>query len=105
MHGMTMNYYQNLFTSEGTSNMHRVIDHVPCKVTEEMNRFLCNPFTEEEVKTALFQMFSTKAPGPDGFPAHFFQRNWDICGDDVTRMVLRVFNGDELPTEIVRSSF
>ena len=30
----------------------------------------------------------------------FFQCNWDICGDDLTRIVLRVLNGDEMPTEI-----
>jgi hypothetical protein len=45
-------------------------------------------------------MFPTKSPGPDGFPAHFFQRNWDICGDDLTRIVLRVINGNEIPTKI-----
>jgi hypothetical protein len=44
-----------------------------------MNRFLCAPFDETEVKNALFQMFPTKAAGPDGFPAHFFQRSWDVC--------------------------
>ena len=100
MHGMVVDYYTNLFKSEGTSNMGMVLDHVPHKVTDEMNRFLCAPFNESEVKNALFEMFPTKAPSPDGFPAHFFQCNWDICGDDLTRIVLRVLNGDEMPTEI-----
>jgi len=45
-------------------------------------------------------MFPTKAPGLDVFSAHFFQHNWDICGDDITMMVLKVLNGDEMPTEI-----
>jgi hypothetical protein len=45
-------------------------------------------------------MFPLKAPGPDGYPVYFFQRNWDICGEDVTRAVLRVLNGDESPEEI-----
>ena len=72
MHGMVVDYYSNLFKSEGTSNMGMVLDHVPHKVTDEMNRFLCAPFNESEVKNALFEMFPTKAPGPDGFPAHFF---------------------------------
>jgi hypothetical protein len=30
------------------------------------------PFEMKEVKAALFEMFPTKAPSPDGFPAHFF---------------------------------
>ena len=52
--------------------MEAVLNCVPTKVTAEMNELLVAPYKEEEVKTALFQMFPTKAPGPDGFPAHFF---------------------------------
>jgi hypothetical protein len=49
-----------------------VLDHIPRKVTDEMNHLLSSPFDEIEVKNALFQMFPTKAPDPDGFPTHFF---------------------------------
>jgi hypothetical protein len=97
---MALEFYENLFRSEGTSNMNRVLDHIPHRVTAEMNQFLNAPFDDAEVKTALFQMFPMKAPGPDGFPAHFFQRNRDVCGEELTKMVLKVLNGDELPTDI-----
>jgi hypothetical protein len=43
-------------------------------------------------------MFMTKAPGPDGFPVHFFQRHWELCGKEVTTMVLKLLNGDQEPT-------
>ncbi|XP_040363828.1 uncharacterized protein LOC112169513 [Rosa chinensis] len=36
----------------------------PC-VTAEMNKQLCEQYTEEEVRCALFQMYPTKSPGPD----------------------------------------
>ena len=88
MQQMTRDFYRNLYSSEGTKNMEQVLSHVPRKVTEGMNAFLCKPFTEEEIKEALFQMYPMKATGPDGYPAHFFQRNWDICGQDITRTVL-----------------
>lgn len=70
---MTTEFYKQLYTSEGTSDMEAVLQTFPRKVTEEMNRQLIAPFTSTKIKEALFQMFSTKAPGPDGYPAHFFQ--------------------------------
>ena len=75
--------------------MEAVLDTVPTKVTPEMNERLLAPFIAEEVKEALFQMFPTKAPGPDGFPAHFFQRHWDLCGEEVTTVVLRMLRGED----------
>jgi hypothetical protein len=45
-------------------------------------------------------MFPTKAPGPDGYPAHFFQRHWDLCGEEVTSVVLRVLKGEDHPAVI-----
>jgi len=80
--------------------MEVVLDAVPTRVTPEMNDHLLAPFDSKEVKEALFQMFPTKAPGPDGFPAHFFQRHWDLCGEEVTSVVLRVLNGEDDPASI-----
>jgi hypothetical protein len=60
-----------------------------------MNDMLLEPFTDDEVKRALFKLFPTKAPGLDGFPTHFFQQHWDICGAEVWLVVLRVLNGEE----------
>jgi len=88
MGNLTSSFYRNLYTSEGTIDMESVLNVVPVKVTPEMNDQLLAPFVEKEVKDALFQMFPTKAPGPDGLPAHFFQRHWSLCGEEVTKVVL-----------------
>jgi len=40
-------------------------------------------FSDEEIGDALFQIGPLKAPGPDGFPARFFQRNWCWINLDV----------------------
>jgi hypothetical protein len=69
-----------------------------------MNDRLLKPFTEIEVKEALFQMFPTKAPGLDGFPAHFFQRHWDLCGREVTSVVSSVLRGEDDPS-IINNTF
>ncbi|XP_073354989.1 uncharacterized protein [Aegilops tauschii subsp. strangulata] len=63
---MVADFYKNLYTSEGVSDMDRVLQHVP-----------------------------DKSPGPDGFPAHFYQRHWDLCRDEVTNVVLIIVRGEE----------
>ena len=75
--------------------MDTVRDAAPSKVTPDMNLLLPAPYSGDEVKTALFQMYPTKAPGPDGYPAHFFQRHWELCGGEVTKVVLRILRGEE----------
>jgi len=80
--------------------MNLVLDTVPAKVTAAMNESLVAPFDKDEIKRALFQMFPTKAPGPDGLPAHFFQRHWELCGDEVTEVVLHVLRGEDDPSLI-----
>jgi hypothetical protein len=97
---MASDFYRSLYTSEGTQGVEEVLGAVPVKVTAEMNDMLNAPFDAKEVKSALFEMYPTKAPGQDGFPAHFFQRNWDICGEEVTRVVLRILAGEESPEKI-----
>jgi hypothetical protein len=49
--------------------MEEVLNSVPVRVGSEMNRKLSAPFDEAEIKRALFEMYPTKASGPDGFPA------------------------------------
>uniref|UniRef100_A0A8I6XZ81 Reverse transcriptase domain-containing protein n=1 Tax=Hordeum vulgare subsp. vulgare TaxID=112509 RepID=A0A8I6XZ81_HORVV len=96
-------FYENLYTSEGVIGMEEVLSHIPCKVTSPMNEMLSRDITEGEVKRALFQMYPTKAPGPDGFPAHFFQKYWHLCGDEVTEVVIRILKGEDSPEEINRT--
>jgi hypothetical protein len=42
------------------------------QVSEEENEVLTAPFSEEEIKTTVFDMEHNKPPGPDGFPAEFY---------------------------------
>lgn len=95
MEKLTTSFHKELFTAEGTSGMEDVIDKVPVKVTDAMNNQLLAPYTHEEVKKAIFQMFPIKAPGPDCYLAHFFQRHWDLVGEEVMDIMLRVLRGEE----------
>jgi hypothetical protein len=55
-------FYQQLYTSEGVSDMDEVLQHVPVRVDRMMNMQLDAPFSESEVKKALFEMYPTKSP-------------------------------------------
>uniref|UniRef100_A0A2N9HX16 Reverse transcriptase domain-containing protein n=1 Tax=Fagus sylvatica TaxID=28930 RepID=A0A2N9HX16_FAGSY len=48
-----------------------------------MNNMLLEDFNSEEVSQALKQMYPTKAPGPDGMSAVFYQTYWDIVGPEI----------------------
>jgi hypothetical protein len=80
--------------------MEEVLQIVTVSVTLEMNAKLIAPFEESEIKQTLFQMFPLKASGPDGYPAQFFQKHWDLCGGEVTSAVLRILRGEEIPEGI-----
>jgi hypothetical protein len=86
-----------LFTRDENVDPAIIIDMLHERVDEAMNEKLCAPFSEKEIGDALFQIGPLKAPGPDGFPARFMQRNWDIMRHDVTRAVQRFFEDGIMP--------
>jgi hypothetical protein len=63
----------------------------PTLEQEERNR-LAAPVSQDEVKNAVFGMHPWKGPGPDGFPAGFYQKSWEIVGGTVCDFVEHVWN-------------
>lgn len=57
-----------------------------------MNRNLLNPFTKEEIERSIKQMFPTKAPRPDGYPALFYQNYLKIVGEKTITECLDILN-------------
>jgi hypothetical protein len=78
-------YYKNLFGQPVEIDIHldeSRIDDIP-QVTNIENEILTSPFTMDDIKEAVFQMEHNKAPGPDGFPAKFYQVFWEIIKEDL----------------------
>ncbi|KAL9683373.1 hypothetical protein QQ045_015194 [Rhodiola kirilowii] len=71
-------------------------NYVQRKVTSEMAGKLCEPVSELEVQAAVFQMAPTKAPGPDGFHALFYQKYWHTIKDEVMNTIRRIFDKGKL---------
>ena len=82
----------------------KVTDTIQSRVTSEINLELISEFTKEEVELALKQMHPTKAPGLDGMSALFFQKYWDVVGNDISSMILNVLNSNMSLAEINKTN-
>ncbi|CAL1384152.1 unnamed protein product [Linum trigynum] len=80
--------------------MEDVLAAVEPKVTPQMNQELLPPFTREEIWEALKLMVPTKAPGSDGMPALFFQKNWAVVGDTVCLELQRILITGQIPRSL-----
>lgn len=96
---VAIEYFEELFKSSLPSSFQPVLQNMLPKVTDRMNQTLTSPISKEEVRTAIFSIKSESAPGPDGMTALFFQKYWDIVGEQVTKEIQEVFSSGVLPTE------
>ena len=72
-------YYRELFTTSNPVHMDNILNSVNRVVTEGMNETLTQPYTEDEVRQALFQMHPSKTPGLDGMSPFFFLEILAYC--------------------------
>ncbi|KAL2930690.1 LINE-1 retrotransposable element ORF2 protein [Bienertia sinuspersici] len=82
-----VNYYQELLGQkmEGRWEVKREIVQQGPVLNDQQQERLITTFTDEDIKKAFFSMNGDKAPGPDGFGAHFYKHNWDIVGPAVIK--------------------
>ena len=70
----------NLFSTDET------LRHYIPQVSEDENESLTAPFSEEEVKLAVFDMEHNKAPSSDGFPVEFYQFFREVVKPDLMNL-------------------
>ncbi|GJZ76993.1 reverse transcriptase [Tanacetum coccineum] len=93
-------YFVNLFSSSSPQDCDSVVEDIGQSLTENDILSLEKHATTDEVYDALMQMAPTKAPGPDGMSALFFQKFWVFVGTTVMNMVSSFFDSGVLPLNI-----
>ena len=96
-------YFQKLLNNYDGSNKEaqtKMLSSIPKLITPEDNNMLNKPITLEEVRLSVFSMNPDKSPGPDGFQAFFFQKCWDIVGEDLWKAIEGSRKGGALLAEI-----
>jgi hypothetical protein len=97
MEAMASQFFQDLYTTNQTVNSQDLIQLFEQKNSEGTNGDLCRDYSDEEISDVLFLIGPIKVPGPDGFPARFFQKKWDTMRADVIRGVKRFFETRHMP--------
>jgi hypothetical protein len=93
---IAVEYFHQLFVSSNPDCIGEVVDQVDTMVSPAMDDALLRDFSNEEIQRALFQMAPSKAPGPDGMTALFFQKYWHIVGEDVSLAILDFFHSGRM---------
>lgn len=92
---MAITYCRSLHASNPLVTGNFMIGSFPHLSTEKQLE-LNKKYTKDEVVQALKGMGALKAPVPDGLQAVFYQRAWNIAGEDVRSSVLSILKEDKL---------
>ena len=68
------------------------------RITNEQNETLTRIPSSEGSRKLYFSSIMKKAPGPDGFSACFFQKNWTVMGRDIVKEIQDFFISGSMPT-------
>jgi hypothetical protein len=100
LQNLATNFYKKLFSNDRMSRPWSKTDISYPVLDSEVMTKLVEPISKEEVKRAIFNMKPWKAPGPDGFPAGFYQKSWAIVGDSVHKFVKDVWHNPSLIADV-----
>ena len=85
-----------MFTLANLQHNAAATDSINKVTSNEMNAQLSTEFQACEVQRAIKQMAPLKASGPDGMSHLFYQRYWNLVGNDVCQSVLNFLNNASL---------
>ncbi|MCI54590.1 retrotransposon protein putative unclassified, partial [Trifolium medium] len=75
---MANNFYKALFSNDENEMHWQPTDISFPRLSDDEVQQISVEIDEEEIKQAVFSMSPWKASGPDGFPAGFYQKSWNV---------------------------
>ncbi|KAK9937007.1 hypothetical protein M0R45_013825 [Rubus argutus] len=97
MKTIAINYFSRLFTFEASLDTLFHIPNLFPDLEAQKISWIQRPLSRAEVNMAMFSIGGTKTPGPDGYPAIFYQKHWGIYGDKIFQIVNEAFNSGVVP--------
>nr|GEW67696.1 hypothetical protein [Tanacetum cinerariifolium] len=70
------------------------------KISDGTKNNMVREVSNEEIKSAMFNIGDDRAPGQDGFSSVFFKKSWNIVGEDVCSAIKDFFHNGKLLKEI-----
>ncbi|KAJ8421613.1 hypothetical protein Cgig2_010180 [Carnegiea gigantea] len=95
-------FYKDMLGEQPTVRSHIDMDVIAQGkiLSSEQQVSICRPFTNKDIKEALWSISNHKSPSPDGYSSGFFKSTWDQTGHLVCDAVQDFFQYTSLPKEI-----
>ena len=96
MINIAVDFYKKLFAKDSREDFTLQSDFWDTDglVTEAENSLLTAPFSEEEIKDAVFNSYAEGAPGPDGLSFLFYQKFWGVVKHDLVKLFDDFYSGN-----------
>lgn len=72
---VAVDYFNDLFRSSNAPSYQPLFQEMRPRISEVMNLQLMREVSDEEIKSDVFSIKASSAPGPDGMSELFFQHN------------------------------
>lgn len=92
-----VNFFRSQFLEDNMNQDFSMLACIPKLITGEDNTMFMGLPTQEEVRRVVLALNGDSAAGSDGFSGLFFQKCWEIVGDDLTMVVKSFFCYHDLP--------
>ncbi|XP_021726206.1 uncharacterized protein LOC110693390 [Chenopodium quinoa] len=92
-----VSYCAQLYTDDGDEGTYNIPSGVCTAFSNSQWESLNRPYTNCDIEFVVKNMGSLKAPGPDGFQALFYQKNWDTVAQNVYDLAKNVLEGKGTP--------